>query len=250
MNWNPLLLLAEQDMVVHDRNGWLFLVFASYVIIIFVFANIYSFLYRKRPGSFAFNADVLRSQSAEFLIATEHAIETRLKQITYFRHLLEELLENQDLIDPTRMLTSSFDYVVTSKYGYKFTSRTYSARMVTVTLYYVSVFDLNDQELATLQISSEPQDRDQMSKVIGDLVKGLESDVHEHRSRLESLSTDWPKIWTFWDFLYFSTITQTTVGYGDILPNKTVVRVIVIVQIVVGLLMIGILINIVLPRFI
>jgi hypothetical protein len=38
------------------------------------------------------------------------------------------------------------------------------------------------------------------------------------------------KVLNWSDFLYFSTITQATVGYGDILPNKTIVRMVVIIQ--------------------
>ena len=34
------------------------------------------------------------------------------------------------------------------------------------------------------------------------------------------------------DFVYFSTVTQSTVGYGDILPNSTAVRSIVMLQLI------------------
>lgn len=47
------------------------------------------------------------------------------------------------------------------------------------------------------------------------------------------------------DFVYFSLITQSTVGYGDILPNSTAVRVLVSVQILLGYLILVVLINLV-----
>lgn len=36
------------------------------------------------------------------------------------------------------------------------------------------------------------------------------------------------------DLIYFSGVTQTTVGYGDILPNSTGVRMLVLMQILIG----------------
>jgi Ion channel len=46
--------------------------------------------------------------------------------------------------------------------------------------------------------------------------------------------------WTYVDFLYFSVITQTTVGYGDILPNSTIVRAVVMFQVLAGLCLLGV----------
>lgn len=43
-----------------------------------------------------------------------------------------------------------------------------------------------------------------------------------------------------WNFLYFSAVTITTLGYGDILPNSTLVRVLVMFETIFGVLIIGI----------
>jgi hypothetical protein len=42
------------------------------------------------------------------------------------------------------------------------------------------------------------------------------------------------------DFLYFSAITITTVGFGDIVPHSQIVRVMVMLETVVGIVLIGI----------
>src|SRR5262249_48212912 len=55
-----------------------------------------------------------------------------------------------------------------------------------------------------------------------------------------------PLIWSFTDFLYFSTIIQSTVGLGDIQPNSTQVRAIVMVQILIGYAILIVLLNIML----
>jgi voltage-gated potassium channel len=41
------------------------------------------------------------------------------------------------------------------------------------------------------------------------------------------------------DFLYFSAVTVTTVGYGDILPNSSYVRILVMVEALLGVTLIG-----------
>ncbi|MBV7274862.1 two pore domain potassium channel family protein [Clostridiaceae bacterium UIB06] len=43
----------------------------------------------------------------------------------------------------------------------------------------------------------------------------------------------------FWNFLYFSAVTITTLGYGDILPNSTMVRVLVMFETIFGVVIIG-----------
>lgn len=42
-----------------------------------------------------------------------------------------------------------------------------------------------------------------------------------------------------WNFLYFSSVTITTLGYGDILPNSTVVRILVMFETILGVVIIG-----------
>lgn len=42
-----------------------------------------------------------------------------------------------------------------------------------------------------------------------------------------------------WNFLYFSAVTITTLGYGDILPNSTMVRVLVMFETIFGVVIIG-----------
>jgi len=61
----------------------------------------------------------------------------------------------------------------------------------------------------------------------------------DQRRQLESGSPPW----TAFDFLYFSLITQTTVGHSDMLPNCTNVRKLVITQVVLGLTLLALIIN-------
>lgn len=42
-----------------------------------------------------------------------------------------------------------------------------------------------------------------------------------------------------WNFMYFSSVTITTLGYGDILPNSTIVRILVMFETILGVVIIG-----------
>lgn len=47
----------------------------------------------------------------------------------------------------------------------------------------------------------------------------------------------------FFDMLYFSAMTITTIGYGDILPNSTLVRGLVVAEILAGILLLVFFVN-------
>ncbi|KAA8672984.1 potassium channel family protein [Clostridium sp. MT-14] len=42
-----------------------------------------------------------------------------------------------------------------------------------------------------------------------------------------------------WNFMYFSAVTMTTLGYGDIVPNSTIVRILVMLETVFGVTIVG-----------
>jgi hypothetical protein len=71
----------------------------------------------------------------------------------------------------------------------------------------------------------------------------LAASHHEVTTKLSTINSKYPDVWSFYDFLYFSTITQGTVGYGDIIPNSTLVRSLVTVQILTSYLVLVVLIN-------
>ena len=72
----------------------------------------------------------------------------------------------------------------------------------------------------------------------------IASQLQSEEKRHASFATSTPDVWSYWDFIYFSIIVQTTVGLGDILPNSTAVRVIVAGQILVGYAVLVVVLNI------
>jgi len=82
--WLAFLTTQKEAMVSH--NLWIFVVFAVYVAIVFVFAITYHEIFKRSPRSFAFNADVLRRQSELFKTATDKEvakIETNLAILSW-----------------------------------------------------------------------------------------------------------------------------------------------------------------------
>jgi hypothetical protein len=55
-------------------------------------------------------------------------------------------------------------------------------------------------------------------------------------------------LWSYWDFVYFSGTTLTTVGFGDILPNNTGVRMLVLGEVLVGIFLLGLTVTVLVTR--
>lgn len=54
--------------------------------------------------------------------------------------------------------------------------------------------------------------------------------------------------WDYLDFLYFSAMTMTTVGYGDILPSSRTSRFVVLTHAVLGIFYIGFALSFIWPK--
>ncbi len=89
-----------------------------------------------------------------------------------------------------------------------------------------------------------PKDADSFRELTDMWITTWQADWKATRRVLDSLATDAPEVWSYWDFLYFSAITQFTVGYGDILPNSTPVRMIIVLQTCIAAALLIVAINI------
>lgn len=48
--------------------------------------------------------------------------------------------------------------------------------------------------------------------------------------------------WNLFDFIYFSVVTITTLGYGDIIPNSSLVKLFIMTESIFGVVIMGMLV--------
>lgn len=89
---------------------------------------------------------------------------------------------------------------------------------------------------------------DMYQQMTATVLADLSAEIKRLEAEMKETKVETQRYWSYWDFLYFSVITQATVGYGDILPNSTTVRIIVMLQVLVGLVLVVFAINFVLQR--
>jgi len=71
----------------------------------------------------------------------------------------------------------------------------------------------------------------------------LLEDIRDKKEKIRLIAVDFyvnrvSKL-EFFDFLYFSIITASSTGYGDILPNNSTIRILVSVEIMISLFLFG-----------
>jgi len=236
---------------ISDRNAWVLMTFCVFILAQFVFALVYYLLYCRNRANFAFNRDILTAQ-----IATNVArFEELRRQALVLRELMAELERG------TLPLTSAAGPAVKLGAGHVCTMR-YNPPQPTMpgpSPAGSSSLEIVDPQGHTIlrvsaiahgfrgrvQSAIHPSSNPEWRFVVSDIVKRFNKRLDQETRRMASLSTPEPDIWSYWDFLYFSVIIQTTVGLGDILPNSTAVRLVVAGQVVFGYGLLVVVLNIV-----
>jgi ion channel len=241
------------------QNSRLLTVFLLYLMCIPAFGLLYFYLYRRRRSNFMFAASItedavesarqetqqeVAAASSASLILDEAVLATKIQGIESFA-VSTWTKPSGDQRLPAELRRSSMNEVT---YVLWTGDASFAACQV--------IDDSYSQTLTSLYVGSEgkilieerfpletPRTGDEFVALFEETAIRCRQRAERLLRKLATLDSAHPDAWNYLDFFYFSTITQTTVGYGDILPNSTTVRVLVSAQILLGYLIIAVMIN-------
>jgi hypothetical protein len=201
------------NFFLHDRIGKLILVFASFVLLQLLFAGVYFWLYRVRWSNFSFNADILRDQTtmtSERTAAQFELLQRAAAVLDELRKALEAGAEPTKENGPGHFvaLASGSRAVIThharAPYGPTSSFTVFELRAPdSTTLFHTTVGLPTRAPLSNfLRTAAE------WLEVLPGIMAELQGAYAKADRRLKSLSTKAPDIWSYWDFLYFSTIVR------------------------------------------
>ena len=226
-----------------SQNGWILLCFVLYIQVILAFSIVYNHIYKKRSDSFVFQRNTLESRKSY----VSETIKYELPRLRIAMNILGQALSKAGKKSSYAHLTESRAEIDIGDYSCIIELHTFISPgddpIQSMSLKVCkSSKDIIYEQL--ISINPSPANyinghRDRISWVI----EKINKKISEHEDTLCSFKDPFPRVWRYLDFLYFSVITQTTVGYGDILPNRTLIRCFVVIQVIVGLVLLGIIIN-------
>jgi len=229
------------------RSWHIFSVFGLFAGMQFAFGFIYWTLYKRHRANFSFSGDILSSQNKAVKAILEESIPKRTEGIEGIKEALSEIangaLPTIGKKSATFLLPSSKSCVATWYHG------RHGGYLITD----ITIFDVNQNTLLSgspaaniVEMNITDPRPEFWPRVLTAHLESQTETLRRDIERLESTLTTAPDVWHYWDFLYFSVIVQTTVGFGDILPNTTIIRLLVAFQIFVGYFILVVALNIVL----
>lgn len=238
----------------YRENGVLFrrlgAVFAVYLAAIAAYAGVYDAVYRRDASAFYFAADIAAAQRAAFAASISAQATALDHQSESMEHVARDIEASgarlrivSGFFRPTEVQTDSFHV------RFRASSENCTPGICTHR-YFLEVLRPRLARIDTVGIEEDeidpPKTAAQASAWASALVGRLRMDSRGLRERISQPARVAHDAWTYADFLYFSTITQMTVGYGDIVPNNTLVRSLVVSQLCASALLLLVVVNIVL----
>ena len=226
-----------------NRNLWLLTCFTIYAIFFFIFAGIYYSIFRANPRNFLFNSDITRSQALPLTIPIEQEIAKLQVDLDAHKVLSKTAFGLRELPNETELEFTIYvnDFEIKTILAKdKFDSKEVNFSIKGQDKNHI-LDSVDLMEVAKRVVG--PRGLEKARDYVIERAVKLEELINERQARLKELQGPTSQVWSYWDFFYFSVITQSTVGYGDILPNSTLVRMVVSAQLIIGLMILTILIS-------
>jgi hypothetical protein len=233
----------------------------AYFVLLGIFGLIYLQLYRSNHDNFVFAKDVEAPRRSAAKNEADRNKKTFIRTLSALSELEGAISSGSAVIKTDRresnidISTNNFQWFFSFDRGWSHPSATnlilagrldlrdYAEKTLAESPFQLYGPELVEQTrlprkeweaLADSYFPPDIRDNRMRAQILGPLKSNTEN-------ALKELDTAKPEAeWNYFDFLYFSVITQTTVGYGDILPNSSLVRIAVMIQVLSGLLLMGV----------
>ena len=231
-----------------NKQVELIVVFIAYVSIIPVFALVYYLIYRSQRSAFIFAGEIFRTRVTNEIEASEEDIRWLTSVLSYFEQFASDVNRmpvpfTEGRVEATVKLSdgTSFDL-------HRITDHPTGGEIEDDPQVVLKRSDGTDLAMGKIVGHGYLSHFRDWGDYVLSTIEPLKRDLAASRDRLQQLHSPLPPVWRYLDFLYFSTITQSTVGYGDILPNSSAVRLVVMIQILAAYGILVFVLNVVLSN--
>lgn len=213
--------------------------FGLYLAVIIAFGFWYYWLYRARQDRFQFAANIAAAQLKNVLDRADIAVKVHNREIDAMK-IVRDAVTSGALATRFGTLASGHQVKTHTHTISSGSGESQDRLSLTVT----------DPDGCILCDVEGPQDDELSQSYFTNWLDQMlaiwtaRRDYWNQRAKL--VGDDPSQAWGLLDFLYFSAITQTTVGYGDILPNATAIRMLVVAQVLIGYTFLVVVLNLVL----
>ena len=221
------------------------IVFVLYAAVLYVYAGLYEALYRDDPRSFLFASEVMQPEMDHFVSEAKDTLQSLQQEEESVAEMLVHFtaghLSHKTDCDPFPCV----DYEIGSS---RFLFWVWGPVDGPPTQWRLTSFGRSGERLWEWPVREFRRDdfnvtSQSIQQMASDLDQRLSKSIETYSRYAQNDPSVRTQLWSFWDFLYFSGITLTTVGYGDILPNTTRIRMLVLSEVLVGLFLLGWLMN-------
>lgn len=242
------------------KNQWLVTVFALFLVTVCAYGGCYYAIYCRDHTSFYFQEALAREQERNAVAGAQYRVELLTRQKELLAQLARELaagrlpeVKQRTLVDKAILssVLSTADAHYEFAVGFRLMPPPYGEEGRMLPYPMLTVYEVTSGKQLG-QWSSDESDilagtADDYSAVAGRFAASIASDLARALSN-QQLVARGERHWSYWDFLYFSVITASTVGYGDILPNRTLVRLVIASQVILSSFLLVVVINIALRQ--